>query len=158
MNKNTSPFNNSIETGLRLLCLLNSSFPQSHDVQTLIYLDYLTVHSGDVKNGIKSLHPPTPNRTGEILIRRAIIEDGLNFFIQKGLINIVYSTNGIEYKASEEATPFLESMTSTYFEALSERSQWVINHFSEMTPELLKNYIRENISPFGDDINFKAVN
>jgi hypothetical protein len=43
-----NPFNNNLETGLRVLSILNATFPKSYDLQSIVYLDYLTVHSGEV--------------------------------------------------------------------------------------------------------------
>ena len=40
-------FNNPIESALRSLVLLVEHYPNSLDLQRLIYLDYLLVHSAD---------------------------------------------------------------------------------------------------------------
>lgn len=140
-NREIHPFNNSIETGLRVLSILNATFPKSYDLQTIVYLDYLTVHSGDVSNGINSLHPPAPNRKGEMFVRREIIYSSLELYISKGLINKVYLDRGIEYVASENSTTFLESLTEDYLIELQTKSIWVNNFIDKIEQERLVEYM-----------------
>jgi len=136
-NKEIHPFNNNIETGLRVLSILNATFPKSYDLQTLVYLDYLTVHSGDISNGINSLHPPVPNRKGEMFVRREIIYSSLELYISKGLINKLYLESGIEYIASENSTTFLESLNEDYLIQMQKKSSWVNNFINNIKHEKL---------------------
>lgn len=155
--KKIHPFNNSVETGLRMLSLLNASFPKPYDVNTLVYLDYLTVHSGDVTAEMKSLHPAVPNRAGEIFVRRNIIEEGLEAFVRKGLIEKLFSKNGIEYKASENSVSFLEALSENYSIELIKRAEWVINEFSSYSLEELKSYMNENIEKLKHEFNLEIL-
>ncbi len=140
-NSNINPFNNNIETGLRVLSILNATFPKSYDLQSIVYLDYLTVHSGDISNEIKSLHLPVQNRKGEMFVRREIIYSSLELFISKGLIIRLYLEQGIEYIASESSTTFLESLNEEYTVKLQEMSSWV-NEFIQKNKEVeLKDYM-----------------
>ena len=140
-NSNINPFNNNIETGLRVLSILNATFPKSYDLQSIVYLDYLTVHSGDISNEIKSFHLPVQNRKGEMFVRREIIYSSLELFISKGLIIRLYLEQGIEYIASESSTTFLESLNEEYTVKLQEMSSWV-NEFIQKNKEVeLKDYM-----------------
>src|SRR3979411_2027900 len=71
-----APFNSALETGVRALAVLAEASPRALDLQELVYFDYLIVHSGDA-GGPTSLHPNTPLRNGELLVRRTIIEQGV---------------------------------------------------------------------------------
>ena len=62
------PFNSPLETGLRSLAILEAAFPNRYDLQRLVEMDYLVVHSADV-GGPESLHAPLPLRAGELLDR-----------------------------------------------------------------------------------------
>jgi hypothetical protein len=139
--KDIHPFNNKVETGLRVLSILNAAFPNSYDLQSIVYLDYLTVHSGDIKNGIESLHPSVPNRKGEMFVRREIINSSLELYISKGLINKMYLENGIEYVASENSTTFLDSLNEEYLIELQLKSKWVNDFLKNLKQETLKNYM-----------------
>jgi len=155
--KKTHPFNNSVDTGLRMLCLLNFAHPKSIDLQKLIYLDYLMVHSGDIDNNIASLHPPVPYRTGEIFIRRKITQRGLQLFLSKNLINVQYTKEGIEYRAEESSTPFLEILEEGYFLNLIERAKWVTERFLEVSPEELKSLIQSSAKNINEDFKLEIL-
>lgn len=144
--KKVYAFNNSIDTWLRLLTILNASFPSSIDREKLVYLDYITIHSWDFWE-LDSLHPPLPTRKWEIYIRRNIINEWLNLLEQKWLIELVYTkNNGIEYKATDLATPFIDSISETYIEKLNIRANWTFDNFFNYSIAQLKNKFITNYS------------
>lgn len=125
-------FNSPLETGIRALAILVSAYPQSLDIERLVEMDYLVVHSEDA-SGPTSLHAALPMRSGELLIRRGLIEKGLELMISKNLIQRIASEDGFNYIAGEVAGPFLASLTSVYSKKLKERANWAIEKFSELT-------------------------
>lgn len=137
---NASPFNSALETGLRSLAILAEACPDPFDLQRLLYFDYLVVHSSDA-DGPASLHPSTPLRNGELLVRRGLIERGLLLFISRGLIERNADGDGISYVAAEAAGPFLECLGSAYSCALRERASWAIGKFGALDDDELKSYI-----------------
>ena len=155
--KKIHPFNNKVETALRMLCILNEAFPLSFDTQHLIYLDYLSVHSGDVDSEEESLHPPVPDRIGEIFIRRTIIEEGLSLLLSYNLIKRVYSLEGIKFQASETATPFLEALTSLYYHKLLEKVRWVIDNYSQLEIDEIELLLKENIESFKNKFDLQIL-
>ena len=124
----TSPFNSPIELGVRSLTILTAVYPQSLDLQFLVFFDYLAVHSGDVQ-GPDSLHAPLPFRSGELTIKRGLIERGLLLMISRGLVERLISSNGFEYRASDNASAFLSMLSSRYSSKLKERAEWVAETF-----------------------------
>ncbi|EGQ9043636.1 threonine transporter, partial [Vibrio parahaemolyticus] len=132
MNVNTfSVFNSPIETGLRSLTLLEAGYPNAYDLERITYYDYLLVHSGDIEGGPNSIHPNTPHRSGELLIRRPIIEKGLAVMISRGLVDIDYSQSGIRYIATELSTPFLDSLQANYTRKMIDTAIWVVEIFDK---------------------------
>ncbi len=85
----TEPFNGPIEIGLRAVVVLCEAYLQAMSLQRLVIFDYLMVHSDDLPNGPPGLHPKTPRRSGELLVRRQVLQDGLLLFQSRGL-----SSNG----------------------------------------------------------------
>jgi hypothetical protein len=134
-----SPFNSALETGLRSTAILSEACPDEFDLQRLLYFDYLVVHSSDA-DGPDSLHPNTPLRNGELLVRRGVIERGLHLYISRNLIERHARGAGIYYCASEIAGPFLECLQSSYSRALRERAQWAIDRFGGFDEDELKSY------------------
>jgi hypothetical protein len=106
-------FNGPVEVGLRSLVLLVEAFPDGLDLQRLVTLDYLIVHSGDVAAGPASLHPASPLRAGEVAVRRGLIESGLHLYTHRGLLHRTAGAEGITYFAEEAATAFLDAARST---------------------------------------------
>src|ERR1035437_8326110 len=79
-------FNSPIETGMRALILLAESYPAQIDLQRLLEYDYIMVHTGDV-DGPPSIHLALLLRSGELLVRRQLIERGLMLMISRGLVS-----------------------------------------------------------------------
>lgn len=144
-------FNNPIETGLRSLIILSASYPKSLDLQQLIYYDYLTVHTGDIEGGPDSIHPPVPNRTGELLVRRKIIEKGLELYVNKKFIEKIFTQNGIEYQLSDNSNMFLDMLDEEYTISLRDKANWVINKFLDWDSIGLKRFIEGNIDKWGGE-------
>lgn len=136
-----SPFNSSLETGTRTLALLEAVYPRSLDLQRLVEFDYLAVHSGDA-DGPESLHAPLPLRTGEMLVRRKIIESGLTLMMSRNLVKQLPSSEGIRYLATDATSPFLSVLISPYINKLMERAKWVANEFGNATDDELHELTR----------------
>jgi len=150
------PFNGPIECGLRLLVILEASYPLEYDLQRLVFYDYLLVHSGDA-NGPQSIHPPTPHRSGEVLVKRQILEQGLLLMISRSLIQKKYTSSGILYHATEYATSFLDSLSSTYTLLLKDRANWLIDQFKDYTDTQLEKYFHTNLDRWGGEFEREAI-
>jgi hypothetical protein len=125
-------FNSPIETGVRALILLAESYPEQLDLQRILEFDYILVHTGDV-DGPPSIHPALPLRSGELLVRRQLIERGLLLMISRGLVGRNATEKGFTYYAQDAAGPFLDSLTAEYLADLKDRAVWVVDRFSEMS-------------------------
>lgn len=128
------PFNSPLETGVRSLAVLVAAFPEDFDLQRLVEMDYLVVHSGDA-DGPKSLHAPLPMRAGELLVRRGLIEKGLLLMMSRNLVQKISNKNGFSYVASETAAPFMSSLTVEYTRHLKERAEWAVQRFKNIPTE-----------------------
>ncbi|MEM9218327.1 MAG: ABC-three component system middle component 2 [Cyanobacteria bacterium P01_F01_bin.150] len=133
----TSPFNSPLETGIRALTILTAVYPRALDLQVLVFFDYFTVHSGDVQ-GPDSLHAPLPLRSGEMSVKRSLIDRGLSLMVSRGLIEYIVSPNGFEYRASDNASAFLSMLSSPYMIKLKERAEWVAETFGNSSLHELK--------------------
>src|SRR5437016_4881774 len=127
-------FNTPVESALRSLILLVESYPRPLDLQQIVYLDYLLVHSSDA-GGPESLHPPTPRRAGELVIRRDLIERGIYLLRARGLVERVFTNQGIGYRASDLAGGVIASLTTSYSGLLRQRARWVAEEFGSRGAE-----------------------
>ena len=125
-------FNSPFELGLRMVFLLYSLRPTGADLQKLVLLDYAIVYSGDL-DGPPSLHTPVPFRGGELLSRRALIEQGLHLMITRGIVEARLDEEGITYLAGKDSFSLVGSLASPYFRQLEERCNWAAKHFSSIS-------------------------
>jgi hypothetical protein len=146
-----NPFNSPLECGLRSLALLVAAQPKAYDLQRLVFFDYLLVHSGDVTGGPESIHPATPLRSGEALVRRHWVERGLLLMISRELVIRTFSEEGIVYHASPLASPFLGYMEQPYTKKLQERAAWVIEAFDNYVDHALVEFFKQNLDRWGGE-------
>ncbi|MCF8150872.1 MAG: hypothetical protein K9K30_11420 [Burkholderiaceae bacterium] len=136
MSEQRSPitFNGPLEAGIRAVSILGAAYPQTYDLQRLVALDYLLVHTADV-GGPGNLHPPTPIHSAELLVRRKLVEEALLLMMTRHLIERQISPDGITYSAGENATTFLSSVSSTYLRALKDRAAWLLEALGKLSDQ-----------------------
>lgn len=129
-----NPFNSPLETGVRSLTILVAAFPAAFDLQRLVEMDYLVVHSGDA-DGPASLHAPLPLRAGELLVRRGLIEKGLVLMMSRGLVRRQSTQEGFRYVADDTAAPFIVALTADYSRRLRAVAEWAAKRFEDVSTE-----------------------
>lgn len=149
-----APFNSAVETGLRILALLTAHESDDCSLERLIVLDYLLVHSHDFPGGPPSLHPDTPFRGGEVLVRRNLIRAGVNLYASRGLILRLFSARGETFAASDEAAGFMDSLASPYAAALRDRATWVRETLSDRSDQDLRDLVRARLADWGAEFTF----
>lgn len=132
--RDPNTFNGPLEAGIRAVSILGAAYPQTYDLQRLVALDYLLVHTADV-GGPDNLHPPTPIHSAELLVRRKLVEDALLLMMTRHLIERQVSPDGITYGAGENATTFLSSVSSTYLLALKNRAVWLVEALGKLSDQ-----------------------
>ncbi len=150
-----SPFNSALETGVRMLAILIACYPRAYDLGRLVQYDYLTVHSADA-GGPPSLHPPLPLRSGEILVRRGLIESGLRMMMSRSLVRRELHVQGFLYSAQDSTVSFLNNMKSPYILALRDRAEWIAATFDAMSADDLDSIVRRLFESW--TIEFQPVN
>ncbi len=125
---NAVTFNGPLEAGIRTVAVLGAAHPDTFDLQRLIAMDYLLVHTGDI-GGPESLHPPSPLHSAELLVRRRLVEKAVLLMMTRNLVERVIGRDGIKYKAGENAAPFLAALDSEYSRSLKERAGWLVKAF-----------------------------
>lgn len=152
-----TPFNGPVEIGLRALCLLTVAYPASYALQQLVIFDYLLVHSDDIPGGPVGLHPRTPHRGGEILVRRGVLQDGLTLYESRGLISRDFLESGIYFSATDKSADFLDSLNSGYLQELRARADWVVENFGTLDGTELDAIVRGHIGKWGAEFEMESV-
>lgn len=156
-NQLVSPFNGPIEIGLRALCVLTTAFPTAYALQRLVVCDYFLVHSDDIEGGPEGLHPKTPHRSGEILVRRGVLQEGLTLYESRGLVERVYKDGGIFFAATDKSADFLDTLSTEYLSGLRERADWVVERFGLLDDVELDAMVREHIGSWGAEFSMESI-
>lgn len=158
VNDTANGFNSPFEVGLRMLIILAITPMKKFDLQRLIYYDYLVLHTNDVgvMNSPVSIHPDTPYRSGEIIVRRHVVQQGLKLMNSKNLLNIIYDENGISYSSSAITQPFLDLLESDYYRKLKKNALWITEYFSEYSETEIKSFVEKNITKWGGEFMYEA--
>ncbi|MEC3757461.1 hypothetical protein P9160_08805 [Bacillus halotolerans] len=158
VNDSANSFNSPFEVGLRMLIILAVTPQEKFDLQRLIYYDYLVLHTNDVgvESSPVSIHPDTPNRSGEIIVRRQVMQQGLKLMNSKNLLIIIYDENGISYSSSVLTQPFLDLFESDYYRKLKKNALWVTRYFSGYSETELKSFVEKNIGNWGGEFMYEA--
>lgn len=137
-------FNSTLETGTRAVIVLEAAYPRALDLARLTWFDHLVVHTADA-GGPPSLHPSLPERTGELLIRRRLVEDSLSLMRRVHLVDAVVDDSGVAFRASDEAAAFVSLMRTPYAEALKERAAWLAGEFADLDAQGLAERIGDRL-------------
>lgn len=152
-----APFNGPIEIGLRALALLSEAFPSAYSLQRLVVSDYLLVHSDDLPDGPPGLHPKTPHRSGELLVRRAVLEQGLMLYQSRGLLDRHYPETGVMFSATERTATFLDALSSDYTAKLRDRATWLVTLFGEVPDNDLLAIVNSHIGEWGAEFAMESL-
>ncbi len=136
-----STFNGPLEAGVRAVSILGAAYPRSYDLQRLVALDYLLVHTADI-DGPESLHPPTPMQSAELLVRRKLVEQSLLLMMTRNLVRREITPEGIKYSAGENVATFMAAMSSPYMRELKSRAEWLVNTLGSCTDVEFKTIVR----------------
>jgi hypothetical protein len=152
-----TPFNGPVEIGLRALAILKEAYPSIYSLQRLVVFDYLIVHSDDIPGGPSGLHPQTPHRGCELLIRRGVLQEGMLLYQSRGLVEIHYEEKGIFYAATERTATFLDVFNVEYVAGLCERAAWLVGTFGQMPDAKLEELVRKHIGVWGAEFAMESV-
>ena len=153
----TEPYNDPIEIGLRAVAILCESYPATMSLQRLVIFDYLIIHSDDIPNGPVGLHPKTPHRSSELLVRRQVLQEGIKLFQSRGLVAQLYTSEGILFSATEQSAAFLDAMRSPYALELRKRAVWLLETLGQLTDNDLETLARKHICEWGAEFAMESI-
>jgi hypothetical protein len=137
-------FNGPLETGIRAMLVLDAVYPLQLDLADLTLLDHLVVHTADV-DGPESLHPNLPHRTGEMLVRRQLIERGISLMRRFQMIEVQPLEKGIFYQATDDTSAFAELLRSEYASQLKSRAKWLAENVCILGSEGMRDLAKSKL-------------
>jgi hypothetical protein len=155
--KLAAPFNGPVEIGLRSLAILNEAFPDAYSLQRLVVFDYVIVHSDDLPGGPPGLHPKTPHRSGELLVRRGVLQTGLMLYQSRGLVERRFDQSGVFFAATEYSAAFLDALGTDYALSLRQRARWLVTKYGVLSDSQIQDLVRENVGEWGTEFEMESV-
>lgn len=127
--------------------VLDALYPRRCDLMEMTWLDHLVVHTGDMVGDDvpESLHPDLPNRAGELLVRRQLVERSLRVMQQVHLVDVFETENGVLFAASEDAPSYLDALQSPYSMALKERAKWIARRLEGLSSAGIRDIVEARI-------------
>ena len=115
------------------------------------------MHSDDLPNGPAGLHPKTPHRGSELLVRRAALEQGLLLLESRDLANRRFNPEGVTFAATESTATFVDALSTEYAAKLKERSRWLINILADKSEGELAQLVATNLGKWGAEFVTESV-
>ncbi|MEN6411949.1 MAG: ABC-three component system middle component 2 [Veillonellales bacterium] len=141
---NVHVFNTPEEIGVRILFVL-SECQHKMSLQRLMYYDYLSLHLSDINAEYISLHPSNPHHSSEIAVKREIIRDGINLMINRGLMNVRYTRQGIFYERNQITDNFTKMFDSSYSSQYKANISIIKQKFLSFSDNALYKFVSDNI-------------
>lgn len=137
-------FNSPLEAGIRAVVVLEHLRPQALDLAEMVLFDHVVVHTADL-GGPPSLHPDVPGRTGELLVRRRLVEASLQLMQRCHLVDQESADEGIIYRASDEAAAYVELLETDYSIQMKTCARWIAEQVRIHSKAQFKRLVREHI-------------
>lgn len=142
-------FNSRLEAGIRAVVVLEALRPVSADLSEMVLFDHVVVHTADL-GGPPSLHAEVPSRRGELLVRRQLVEAGLELMRSCHLVERRGTDTGFEWRASEEAASYVALLEAEYSARLRTCAEWVGQRVRRTTKEEFKTAVRAELGDWAD--------
>jgi hypothetical protein len=150
--KSADLFNSPLEAGIRAVVVLERLWPTTADLSEMVLFDHVVVHASDV-GGPFSLHASVPERKGELLVRRGVVEAGLDLMRRCHLVDKVADDDGFAWRASEQASSYVELLESGYSEELKTCATWVARKVEELTKKGFRDLVAEHIGEWNENFS-----
>jgi hypothetical protein len=137
-------FNSRLEAGIRSVVVLESLRPETADLSEMVLFDYIVVHTSDL-GGPPSLHADLPDRKGELLVRRRLVEAGLHLMHRCHLVEQESVQDGLAWRASDDAASYVELLETAYSIRLRTCAAWLCREVRARTKAGFKAFVRQEL-------------
>lgn len=142
-------FNSRLEAGIRAVVVLECLRPGTADLSEMVLFDHVVVHTADV-GGPPSLHAKVPARKGELLVRRQLVEAGLELMQRCHLVEKLGTPLGLEWRASDDAASYVALLEEGYSTRLRDCADWVSHQVRAMTKNGFRTFARAELGDWAE--------
>jgi hypothetical protein len=145
-------WNSWLEAGIRAVVLLESLRPETADLSEMVLFDHIVVHTSDL-GGPPSLHADLPERKGELLVRRRLVEASLQLMRRCHLVEQDSVEDGLVWRASDDAASYVELLETTYSTRLKVCAAWLGQEVRVRTKAGFKAFVRQELGDWNEEFN-----
>jgi hypothetical protein len=142
-------FNSKLEAGIRAVVVLESLRPEAADLTDMVLFDHVVVHTADL-GGPPSLHADVPERKGELLVRRRLVEASLKLMQRCHLVEQDSEADGFVWRASDDAASYVELLESPYSNHLKTCAGWLSEQVRARTKAGFKAFARDRLGDWSE--------
>ena len=102
-------------------------------------------------------HPATPHRSGELLVKRDLMRDGLMLLVGRELVRVHLDAAGVTFSASDLTRTFLQYLEAPYASRLRETASWVVQRFAKFSDESLEAYVASHLGRWGGEFSAESL-
>jgi hypothetical protein len=137
-------FNSRLEAGIRAVVVLEFLRPETADLSDMVLFDHVVVHTHDL-GGPPSLHADLPERKGELLVRRRLVEAGLELMRRCHLVEQDSVQDGLVWRTSDDAASYVELLETAYSTRLKACAAWLGQEVRNRTKAGFKAFVRQEL-------------
>ena len=139
------------EVSLRILLLLEAAQNEPLTEGAIAALDYITVYSHDFGLSESNLHGKGKYRFGELASRRATVRAAIKQLVLDRLIVVTRSSDGFNYRLSDEGVDFASDLNSEYADIYYETAHQVLVGVGKSERTLGKMINQKSIASMRED-------
>ena len=91
------------------------------------------------------------------IIKPLILKDALIMMRSKELLDVVFSDEGIKYRANKYTSRFVELQENNYSKKLIELSSWINTQYGGMSEIALNTLVENNIPNWGGEFIYESL-
>ncbi len=149
-------FNSRLEAGIRAVVILESLRPLHADVSR--NGSFRSCRRTRVGSRRAHLHcmQKSPERRGELLVRRRLVEAGLELMRRCHLLEKATDDNGFVWRASDDAASYVELLESPYSRHLKHCATWLAEEINTRTKPGFSAFARQTLGDWTESFSYRG--
>ncbi|CAM3202035.1 hypothetical protein PANO111632_07800 [Paracoccus nototheniae] len=103
------------------------------------------------------MHPAVPERGSEWIVKRDLVQTGMDLMYARELVTKKLTSDGIAYVGSEMTTAFIGLLKTPYAAAIQKRARWIVDTFGARSDDDLQAFMAERVGTWGAEFETLAA-
>ena len=103
------------------------------------------------------MHPAVPDRGSEWVVKRDLVQTGMDLMFARELVTKELTSYGIAYVGSEMTTAFIGLLKTPYADEIQKRAEWIVDTFGAQSDEDVQAFMAERVGTWGMEFETLAA-